>query len=109
MIGACGMGASLISVAAASGGIGGGGTVDKVLADKEARAELDALLQSSCDLAMGIVTEHADVVEALRDALLRRDELVGVQITDVIERALRQVKPMAPMIIPSEVEILPGS
>jgi ATP-dependent Zn protease len=91
MIGACGMGNSLISVAAAGSGSTGGGLVDKVLADKEARAELDALLMSSCTSAMEIVTEHGDVVEALRDALLREDELVGVQITDVIEAALRSV------------------
>jgi ATP-dependent Zn protease len=89
MIGACGMGNSLISVAATGSGIGGGGLVDKVLGDKEARAELDVLLQSSCDAAMQIVSEHSDVVEALRDALLQRDELVGVEITDVIEHALR--------------------
>jgi cell division protease FtsH len=91
MIGACGMGKSLISVAATSGI--GGGTVDKVLADKEARAELDELLQASCREAMLIVTEHSEVVEALRDALLERDELVGLEITDVIERSLRAFTP----------------
>jgi cell division protease FtsH len=89
MIGACGMGNSLISVAAATGPLGGG-LIDKVLADKEARAELDALLQTSCESARHIVTEHAAVVEALRDALLRSDELVGAEITDVIERCLRK-------------------
>jgi cell division protease FtsH len=90
MIGACGMGKSLISVAAAGTGILSGGLVDKVLADKEARAELDELLQSSCVAARQIVVDHSDVVEALRDALLRHDELVGSDITDVIELCLRQ-------------------
>jgi cell division protease FtsH len=84
MIGACGMGDSLISVAAAGNGILSGGLVDKVLADKEARAELDALLRSARDAARMIVTEHGDVVEELRDALLSRDELVGSEITDII-------------------------
>jgi len=88
MIGACGMGESLISIAAAGTGILSGGLVDKVLADTQARAELDALLQSSRDTARAIVTEHAEVVEGLRDALLERDELVGAQITDVITRCL---------------------
>jgi len=88
MIGACGMGASLISVAAAGNGFQGGGLVDKVLADKGARAELDALLMGSCDAAKAIVSQHPEVVEALRDALLDRDELVGSEITDVIERSL---------------------
>jgi cell division protease FtsH len=92
MIGACGMGNSLISVAAANGPMGGG-LVDKVLADKDARAELDTLLQRSCDVAMRIVTEHGHVVEALRDALLERDELVGTDITDVIDQCLAEVTP----------------
>ncbi len=44
MIGACGMGNSLISVAAAGSGYFAGSLVDKVLGDKDARAELDTLL-----------------------------------------------------------------
>jgi cell division protease FtsH len=90
MIGACGMGASLISVAAAGNGYGDGGLVDKVLGDKAARAELDTLLMHSCDVAKDIVSRHPEVVEALRDALLERDELVGPEITGVIEDVLRE-------------------
>jgi cell division protease FtsH len=88
MIGACGMGRSLISVAAAGNGYLEGSLIDKVLGDKDARAELDALLMGSCDVAKEIVTKHPEVVEALRDALLERDELVGSEITDVIDAAL---------------------
>ena len=88
MIGACGMGNSLISVAAAGSGYFEGSLIDKVLGDKAARAELDALLMSSCDAAKAIVEAHPEVVEALRDALLERDELVGSEITEVIESAL---------------------
>jgi cell division protease FtsH len=84
MIGACGMGNSLISVAAAGNGLFSGGLVEKVLADEHAREELDALLVSSRNAAKAIVSEHAVVVEALRDALLEHDELVGSEITDVI-------------------------
>jgi cell division protease FtsH len=84
MIGACGMGESLISIAAAGDGALSGGLIDKVLSDKVTRAELDALLLSSRDAARQIVTDHRNVVEALRDALLERDELVGTDITDVI-------------------------
>src|SRR5271156_2438163 len=72
MIGACGMGESLISIAAAGNGLFSGGLVEKVLADKQARAELDALLTSSRDAARAIVSAHSAVVEALRDALLER-------------------------------------
>ena len=84
MIGACGMGESLISIAAAGDGALSGGLIDKVLSDKVTRAELDALLLASRDAARQIVTDHSNVVEALRDALLERDELVGPDITDVI-------------------------
>jgi hypothetical protein len=42
----------------------------------------------SCDAAKSIVETHPEVVEALRDALLERDELVGSEITEVIEAAL---------------------
>ncbi len=91
MIGACGMGDSLISVAAAGNGLFSGGLVDKVLADEHARAELDALLASSRDAAKAIVDEHAVIVEALRDALLERDELVGSEITDVIEACMPEL------------------
>ena len=34
-----------------------------------------------------MIEEHRHVVEALRDALLERDELVGAEILDVIARA----------------------
>jgi cell division protease FtsH len=88
MIGACGMGDSLISIAAAGNGILSGGLVEKVLADKQTRAELDALLQSSRDIARSIITQHSNVVESLRDALLERDELVGSEIIDVITGSL---------------------
>jgi len=45
----------------------------------------------SCDMAKAIVSQHPEVVEALRDALLDRDELVGSEITDVIEASLREL------------------
>jgi ATP-dependent Zn protease len=90
MIGACGMGNSLISVAAAGTGYLAGSIVDKVLADENARAELDKLLSGSREAAKGIVEAHPEVVEALRDALLERDELVGSEITDVIESVVAE-------------------
>jgi ATP-dependent Zn protease len=113
MIGACGMGNSLISVAAAGSGYLAGSLVDKVLGDKAARAELDTLLMGSCDAAKAIVAEHPEVVEALRDALLERDELVGSEITEVIESALREAanpgviaelrRPQAPTAAPNSI------
>ncbi len=120
MIGACGMGDSLISVAAAGNGLFSGGLVEKVLADEHARAELDALLASSRDAAKAIVNEHAIVVEALRDALLERDELVGSEITEVIASCThalteqnrhrpRRSTPTSPLEATPEAAHRPGS
>jgi hypothetical protein len=44
----------------------------------------------ACDAAKAIVEAHPEVVEALRDHLLERDELVGSEITNVIDAALAQ-------------------
>jgi cell division protease FtsH len=114
MIGACGMGNSLISVAAAGNGYLEGSLVDKVLGDKDARGELDTLLMQSCDVAKSIVQEHPGVVEALRDALLERDELVGSEITEVIEESLRHaswpgvIAPLRPSPSPRSATIVGG-
>ena len=109
MIGACGMGNSLISVAAAGNGYLAGNLVDKVLGDKAARAELDALLMGSCDSAKAIVETHPWVVEALRDALLEHDELVGSEITDVIERAINAKDPGVTELRPSLPVVVSGT
>ena len=83
MIGACGMGSSLISLQAVSG-LHLDDLVGRVLADPHAREELSTLLD----------THKAHVVScamhrhlALRDALLERHELVGDEILDVLEQA----------------------
>ena len=39
-----------------------------------------------------MLTENTHVLEALRDALLERDELVGAEITTVIEDAITAKK-----------------
>ncbi|MGD0881363.1 MAG: AAA family ATPase [Acidimicrobiales bacterium] len=85
MIGLLGMGSSLISVGAIEAM--GGGIVGKVLADDSRRAEVEALLADSKESVTRMLDEHRHVVEALRDALLVRSELIGEDILDVIRRA----------------------
>jgi len=82
MIGLLGMGSTLISSAAVE--YPAGGIVAKVLADESARSEVEALLASAKDSVVRMLEEHRTVVEALRDALLERHELVGAAILDVI-------------------------
>ncbi len=89
MVGILGMGSSLISVAAIESA--GGGVVGKVLADEARRSEVEALLTSSKESVGQMLEEYRHVVEALRDALLLRSELIGEEILDVIRQA--QVHP----------------
>ncbi|MGH9105358.1 MAG: AAA family ATPase [Acidimicrobiales bacterium] len=84
MVGAYGMGASLISLEASRSP---GDIVSKVLSDEPSREAVDALLVSARDASRELVTAHSHVVLALRDALLERDELIGEEITAVIAGA----------------------
>jgi len=87
MAGAYGMAGSLISLDAAQAP--GGDMVAKVLSNDKAREAVDRLLNEAKTAATGTVVRHREVVEALRDALVERYELVGDEITAVIEAALR--------------------
>jgi len=86
MVGQLGMGTSLISVAAIEHQ--GGGIVGKVLSDEPSRAEVEAFLDDSKSSVTRMLEEHRHVVEALRDALLVRSELIGDEILEVIGRAV---------------------
>jgi ATP-dependent Zn protease len=84
MVGALGMGSTLVSAAALDMP---GNIVSKVTATDTGRDEVDALLHTSRDGVRTMLTEHRYVVEALRDALLEREELVGAEILEVITAA----------------------
>ena len=98
MVGALGMAGSLISYeAVAEGMMSRKNLVGKVLGDGEARARVEALLQEQKERVRDVLTENRDLVEALRDALLARDELVGEEILAVIHQALAR-RPADPLI-----------
>jgi cell division protease FtsH len=88
MAGSFGMGGSLISLEASRAP---GDIVDKVLSDEPSRTAVEELLRSAKATAREVLEAHRLVVEALRDALLERDELLGEEITAVISGALAQV------------------
>src|SRR5439155_14630984 len=78
MVGALGMAGSLISYeAVAEGLMSRQNLVGKVLGDGEARARVEGLLQEQKERVRGVLAENQDLLEALRDSLLERDELVG--------------------------------
>ena len=80
--GAAGMTGSLISFAATPHDL-----VAAVLGDAQARAQLEAVLDDARTTVRRLLSRHRHLVEALRDALLERHELIGEEITDVLEAA----------------------
>ena len=90
MVGALGMGGSLISLEAASY-TGTGNLVAKVLSDENSRKAVEEILTAAKDEARRILESNGQVLHALRDALVDREELVGDEILDVIAVAERQI------------------
>ncbi len=89
MVGSFGMAGSLISFDAVSeGGIGSRNLVAKVLSDGEGKQRVEDILTEQRARVSALLEEHQDVVFALRDALIERDELVGDEIRNVIEKTL---------------------
>ena len=88
MVGALGMGSSLVSLEAVEA-VGGRNLAAKVLGSDSAREEVEEVLRRLKAAAYEMLDEHRHVVEALRDALLERHELVGDEILDVIADAGR--------------------
>ncbi|MBO3083083.1 AAA family ATPase [Cellulomonas fengjieae] len=82
MVGAAGMTGSLISFAATPHDL-----VSAVLSDAPARAQLEAVLDDARSTVRRLLSRHRHLVEALRDALLERHELIGPEITAVLEEA----------------------
>jgi cell division protease FtsH len=89
MVGSLGMGGSLISwEAVVEGPVASRNLVGRVLGDPESRERVEKLLDRQRDRAVEVLTDNRDVVFALRDALLDRDELVGEEIILTIREAL---------------------
>jgi ATP-dependent Zn protease len=62
--------------------------VAKVLSDADGKRDVEAILTAQKERVGALLEANRDIVEALRDALIQRDELVGEAIVEVIERAL---------------------
>jgi ATP-dependent Zn protease len=75
MVGSMGMGNSLVSYEAVAAG--GSNLAAKVLSTDEGREAVAALLEAARSEVLELLGANRHVVEALRDALLEHDELVG--------------------------------
>ena len=88
MVGAFGMGSSLISFESAdNGGHVSPNLVAKVLSSEDARQEVDHLMRAEKTYVAQVLEENRDLVEALRDELLEHEELLGDEIITVLEKA----------------------
>lgn len=89
MVGSFGMAGSLVSYdAIAEGPVGSKNLVGKVLSDAEGKARVEQILTEQKGRVTRLLEENRDVVVALRDALIARDELVGDEIIQQIEIAI---------------------
>ena len=88
MVGAAGMVDTLVSFAAVQGSaFSDSGLVGRVLGDGQGREMVEDLLQRQKTTVRGLMGANRHLVAALRDALVERHELIGREITDVLEAA----------------------
>jgi ATP-dependent Zn protease len=95
MVGSLGMAGSLISYNAMEM-TGAANVVAKVLSSDDGKEAVDRILNDAKKAVRAMLDEHRHVIEALRDALVDRDELIGDEIVSVIEAALAPPEPTVP-------------
>jgi len=89
MVGELGMAGSLVSYdAMLEGPVAAKNLPGKVLSDPVAKRRVEQILDAQKERVVALLRENRDVVEALRDALVERDELVGDEIERVIADAI---------------------
>lgn len=100
MVGQAGMGETLVSFGAVQGGFADPGLAGRVLADGPARVMVENILDEQKARARALLDANQHLVIALRDALLERHELIGEEITDILEATaalpVERIEPSAP-------------
>jgi ATP-dependent Zn protease len=87
MVGSFGMAGTLLSFEAVGSDPFGHGVVGRVLGDDEARRAVERILERAKADVRDLLDANRHLVEALRDALLEREELVGDEIVEVLRAA----------------------
>jgi cell division protease FtsH len=87
MVGSLGMGGSLVSFQAMGEGINDRNLTARVLADPDAKEQAERLLREAKATVKEQLDRNRCLVEALRDALLEREELLGDEILRVLAAA----------------------
>jgi cell division protease FtsH len=88
---------SLVSLVAMEEGLNERNVVAKVLSDPDGRARVDRLLKEAKQAVREQLELHRPLVEALRDALLEREELIGAEILEVLRRAAAEASHRHPL------------
>jgi ATP-dependent Zn protease len=100
MVGAAGMAGSLVSYAAVqTHALSDTNLVGRVLGDGPGREAVERLLDEQKAAVVSLLQDNLHLVEALRDALLERDELIGSEIVEVLENASADAQPPLPLVI----------
>jgi cell division protease FtsH len=95
MVGAFGMGSKLVSYEAVNEGpYTSSNIVAKVLSGDGTREEMEDLLHRQKDQVAYLLEQNRDLVDALRDALLEHEELLGDDIAAVLEQTLARREPL---------------
>ncbi len=87
MVGSFGLGGSLVSFRALDAGPFSGNMTARVLGDKHGRVAVDRILDEAKAEVTALLVNHRYLIEALRDALLDREELVEHEILEVLRTA----------------------
>ncbi len=87
MVGVYGLGESLASFLAVPDSPLAPSLVARVLDNPGAKAEVESILAGAKTQTSDLVRDHRYLVEALRDALLEREELIGDEILEVLRLA----------------------
>jgi ATP-dependent Zn protease len=87
MVGSLGLGDSLVSFRSLQAGPLGGNLAARVLSDKDSRKAVDEILDTQKLEVTRLMSANLHIVEALRDALIEREELIDDEIMDVIKDA----------------------
>ena len=105
MVGALGMAGSLVSYEAmAEGAFNAKNLVGRVLSDSDAKRKVEDILDRQRERVMACLEANRDLVMALRDALIERDELIGEDIVAVIEEAIERRGTKPDLVIVADAE-----
>ena len=105
MVGALGMAGSLVSYEAmAEGPVNAKNLVGRVLSDSDAKRKVEDILDRQRERVMACLEANRDLVMALRDALIERDELIGEDIVAVIEEAIERRGTKPDLVIVADAE-----